>query len=204
MEVSEYFELARFGQIVLTAEDAPYQFTHDNAAEHHRLRHSSWPISTRRRIYPRRRQQRSERRHHECTGAPDEPYPYPSDGLALDNRFRVGDSIEGLTGVMEWSFAGATGTDAWRIRPIPGETYTFASDNPPPSEPEDVGGTLQVATFNVLNFFTTIDQTSSNSVGVWPVRHPRLPRRRLGCRAGTPARRRSSRHSSRWMPMSSG
>ena len=53
----------------------------------------------------------------------------------------------------------------WRIRPIPEVDYPFAADNPAPPEPEDVGGTLKVATFNVLNFFTTIDQTSSNSTG---------------------------------------
>ena len=58
---------------------------------------------------------------------------------------------------MEWSFG------AWRLRPIPDVDYSFASDNPAPSEPEDVGGTLKVATFNVLNFFTTIDQTPTNS-----------------------------------------
>ncbi len=60
---------------------------------------------------------------------------------------------------MEWSFS------AWRIRPIPEVDYSFAADNPAPPKPEDVGGTLKVATFNVLNFFTTIDQTSSNSTG---------------------------------------
>ena len=31
LAVSEYFELARYGQLVLTAEARPYQFTHTSA-----------------------------------------------------------------------------------------------------------------------------------------------------------------------------
>jgi hypothetical protein len=61
---------------------------------------------------------------------------------------------------LEWSFS------AWRVRPVePAFTYDFTSDNERPSEPEDVGGSLKVASFNVLNYFSTIDTTASNSTG---------------------------------------
>ena len=43
LAVSEYFELARFGQLVLTAGERPYQFTHDNAPERRRLHAPSSP-----------------------------------------------------------------------------------------------------------------------------------------------------------------
>jgi predicted extracellular nuclease len=41
----------------------------------------------------------------------------------------------------------------YRIQPTEGADYTAA--NPRPAEPEDVGGNLTVASFNVLNYFTT-------------------------------------------------
>ena len=68
------------------------------------------------------------------------------------NRFRGGDSIGGLTGVMHRAFG------AWRVLPIPERfDYTFTADNPRPTSPENVGGALRVASFNVLNYFSTID-----------------------------------------------
>ena len=48
------------------------------------------------------------------------------------------------------------GTDAWRIRPTDAD-YDFTADNPRTATPDEVGGSLQVASFNVLNYFTTLD-----------------------------------------------
>ena len=81
--VSEYFELARFGQLVLTADERPFQFTHDN------LPSVEWLRRLPRRPgeapdHPRRRQQRPERRRQQRR--PTRPYPYPSPGLSVDNR----------------------------------------------------------------------------------------------------------------------
>ena len=53
--------------------------------------------------------------------AADEAFPYPTRGLSLTNRVRGGDTIEGCHGRAAWSFAGQSGTDAWRVRPIQGE-----------------------------------------------------------------------------------
>ena len=174
LEVSEYFQLAQFGQLVLTAEDVPYQFTHDNAPSITGFPAFQSDLNTRRIFLDDDNNDQNDAITN-APDAPDEPYPYPTGGLALDNRFRVGDSIDDLTGVLEWSFG------AWRIRPIPDVDYTFASDNPAPAEPDDVGGTLKVATFNVLNFFTTIDTTSSSSTG------PCGPSGTLDCRGADSA-----------------
>ena len=84
-------------------------------------------------------------------------------GLSTTNRFRTGDTAVGLTGVLHYSFAGQTGTDAWRIRPVAGLEPGFTPANPAPAAPQPVGGTMRVATFNVLNYFTTIDTTSGNT-----------------------------------------
>lgn len=55
-----------------------------------------------------------------------------------------------LTGIAHYTFG------AYKLEPT--EDVTFdASTNLRPSAPDDVGGTLKVASFNVANYFTTID-----------------------------------------------
>ncbi|NLE59025.1 MAG: ExeM/NucH family extracellular endonuclease, partial [Planctomycetes bacterium] len=67
----------------------------------------------------------------------------------LSNLFRGGDTVTNVTGVLDYSF------DLYRIQPVEGADY--ASANLRTAAPNDVGGTLKVASFNVLNYFTTID-----------------------------------------------
>lgn len=67
----------------------------------------------------------------------------------LSNLFRGGDTVEGVTGVIDHSFG------LYRIQPTQGATYS--QENARPLTPEDVGGRLKVANFNVLNYFSTID-----------------------------------------------
>lgn len=67
----------------------------------------------------------------------------------LTNLFRGGDTVANVTGVMDYSFG------LYRIQPTQGADYTNA--NPRPAQPDDVGGNIKVASFNVLNYFTTLD-----------------------------------------------
>ena len=160
--VSEYFELARFGQVVLTESSRPFQFTHDNAPSVAGFAAFSDDLAKRRIILD----DDSNDNNDAIFDGPDEAYYYPEGGLSTGNKFRGGDTITNLTGVMHWSWAGSGGTDAWRVRPIPAVyDYTFTPVNTAPASPSDVGGTLKVASFNVLNYFTTIDTTSSTSSG---------------------------------------
>ena len=73
------------------------------------------------------------------------------DGAAFDltHRFRGGDTVQHATGVIDESFG------LYRIQPT--EAADFAQENPRPPTPDTVGGSLKVASFNVLNYFTTID-----------------------------------------------
>ena len=64
---------------------------------------------------------------------------------------------------------------------MPGVDYTFESANPVPAPPDDLGGDLRVGSFNVLNYFATIDTTSSNDVG------PCGPSGTLDCRGADSA-----------------
>ncbi|MCT2582384.1 ExeM/NucH family extracellular endonuclease [Actinophytocola gossypii] len=78
------------------------------------------------------------------------PYVYP------DAPLRVGDQVEAFgPTVLSYGF------DEWRLQPttpVNADTpaidrTTFKSTNPRTPAPEDVGGDIQVASFNVLNYF---------------------------------------------------
>ena len=147
--VSEYFRLPQSGQLVLTDGTRPYQFTQGNAPSVSGYAAFLDDLATRRIILD----DGSSDRDDAISGpARDEAYPYPEGGLSNTNRFRGGDSIIGLAGVMHWSFG------AWRIQPVPEKfDYSFTADNRQSARSENVGGSLRVAGFNVLNYFTTIN-----------------------------------------------
>lgn len=75
------------------------------------------------------------------------PLPLPP-YLGPGNTLRTGDSIPGITGVVSYSF------DNYELHPT--SPVTFARTNPRPGVPA-VGGSIQVAAYNVLNYFTTLD-----------------------------------------------
>ncbi|NNE97337.1 MAG: ExeM/NucH family extracellular endonuclease, partial [Acidimicrobiales bacterium] len=75
------------------------------------------------------------------------PMPLPP-YLGAGNTLRTGDSVAGVTGVLSFGFG------SYEIHPT--QPVTFTRDNVRPDVP-DVGGRLQVAAYNVLNYFTTID-----------------------------------------------
>ena len=67
----------------------------------------------------------------------------------MSNLFRGGDTVQNVTGVLDYSF------DLYRVQPTQGADHIAA--NPRTTAPNDVGGSLKVASFNLLNYFTTID-----------------------------------------------
>ncbi|MEM9651267.1 MAG: ExeM/NucH family extracellular endonuclease [Actinomycetota bacterium] len=149
--VSEYFQLARFGEVVLTVDDRPSQFTDGNAPSVTGYQAFLDDLATKQIVLD----DNTTNQNPSIFGPFDnEPYAYPTPGLSLTNRFRGGDSVTGLTGVFEFSF------DQWRVRPVDTLSYTFTSENPAPVAPAAVGGSLKVASFNVLNYFTTLDTGS--------------------------------------------
>ena len=138
--------------------------------------------------------------------APDEPYPYPTPGLSVDQpACAAATRSTGLTGVLHWSFAGQTGTDAWRVRPIPGEDYTFEPANPPPGR---AGRRRRRPAGSPASTSSTTSRRSTRrrrtTRAVRAVGHARLPWRRLGRRAGAPAGQDRRRHRRRSTPTSSG
>jgi predicted extracellular nuclease len=160
--VSEYFEVARYGQLVLSGAERPFQYTHlddtptaaeyqaflDDLAQHRIIlddddntQNSPLPGGT---FY----------------------FPHPQ-GLGTGTQgvdyYRGGDVIDDLTGVLHWSFAGQSGTDAWRVRPTDNNPIAFTVQNERPIAAPEVGGNVKVASFNVLNYFTSIDDGSDTA-----------------------------------------
>ena len=95
------------------------------------------------------------------------------DGFGVQNRYigdrqgwedfndanapRHGDAILGASGVLQYSF------DEFRILPTSADSNTFTTINPRPSKPPSVGGTVTMASVNVLNFFVTLDENDNTS-----------------------------------------
>jgi len=75
--------------------------------------------------------------------------------FTLDNRFRGGDTVQNAVGVLDYRFG------KYRIQPTQDADYTL--ENPRPAAPEDVGGSLTVAGFNVLNYFTTFGSRGADN-----------------------------------------
>ena len=182
--VSEYFELFRFGHIELFEGGRPRQFTEISAPSVAGYAAHLDSLDRRRVILD----------DHDNT--PNAPltladgsqrvfHPQANGGFSVGTQgidfFRGGDLVNGLTGVLHWSFAGSGS-------PTPG-----ASGRPPrprrrsPSpirgrrRRPPVGGAIKAAGMNLLNYFTTIDTTSSNSSG------PCGPSGTLDCRGADSA-----------------
>jgi predicted extracellular nuclease len=155
LSVSEYFELARYGQVILTEGGRPHTFTAVNEPTAAGFINNEIDLATRTVILDD-----TDNRQNRAVDPPNTPYYHPVPGLSITNYFRGGDTITNLTGVLHWSFAGQNGTDAWRIRPVVEEySYAFTPVNLRPEVPT-VDGNLKVASFNVLNYFLTIDTSN--------------------------------------------
>lgn len=75
-----------------------------------------------------------------------ENVPFPAPELSYQNTLRLGDTISGLTGVIDYSFS--------EFRVLPTQTPQFMATNVRTSNPEFNGaGSLKIASFNVLNYF---------------------------------------------------
>jgi uncharacterized protein len=174
LSVSEYFELARYGQVILTEGGRPHTYTAVKPPTAAGFIDNEINLASRTIILDD-----TDNRQNRPVDAPNTAYYHPVPGLSTTNYFRGGDTITNLTGVLHWSFAGQSGTDAWRIRPVTeAYSYAFTPVNLRPAVP-DVGGRLKVASFNVLNYFLTID-TSNDVCG--PRAESGLPRRGQRCR----------------------
>ncbi len=145
--VTDTFRLGRFGQVTLSSSDRLYQPTNVAAPPATAVQEAN----ERNRIIIDDTQQNQNA----------DPILFPTpNGLSAMNTLRGGDRVQNLTGVMTYTWGGnSSSPNAYRIRPVDpsqssgNDLATFVTNNPRPTTPPSVGGSLKVVTFNVLNYF---------------------------------------------------
>jgi len=168
LTVSEYFELARYGTVELYEGGRPQQFTQGAAPSVAGYAAHLDGLARRLVILDD-----DDNLQNAPLALPDGSeyvyHPRANGGFSVGTQgvdfFRGGDLVTGLTGVLHWSFAGQSGTDAWRIRPTAANPVVFTPANPRPAGAPAVGGAIRAASVNLLNYFSTIDTTASSSSG---------------------------------------
>ncbi len=152
LTISEYFNFDRYGEIVLSSPTGPltgagrlFQPTAVHAPDDVGATFVSDALAG----LPLRRITLDDGR----TAQNPDPARHPDgDPFTLTNRFRGGDALSDVVGIMDYRY------DLYRIQPTAGAQYD--ATNPRPAAPDPVGGDVRVAGFNVLNYFTTLDRGS--------------------------------------------
>ncbi|MCV0403205.1 MAG: ExeM/NucH family extracellular endonuclease [Chloroflexi bacterium] len=133
MTVTENFTLGRFGEVVLSSTGRQYQGTH--VAEPGAGAQAVADLNQRTRIVL----------DDANTSQNADPTRYPTGGLSASNTLRVGATVSDLTAIVHEGFG------SYRLQPVGEITFDGAADRP--ATPPAVGGDIQVAAFNVLNYF---------------------------------------------------
>lgn len=149
MSVTELFQLDRFGTIRLSSDGRLEQFTQTNAPSVEGYQEFLKEVAARSLVV-------DDGSNLQNPSDIDVPFLGDDGILSAGDSFRMGDGYAGLTGVISFSEDSAASSEEPEYRlhqPTAGE---LVENNPRPTEAPDVGGTLKVAGFNVLNYFTTI------------------------------------------------
>jgi hypothetical protein len=137
LTVAEHYNLARYGEVLLSGEGRLFQFTHTNAPSIAGYTDFLEELPLKTILLDDRMTEQN----------PD-PVIHPAPRLEYDNPLRLGDTVFGLSGVMSYDFG------AYRI--LPDEGIYFSEDNTrPETSPPAEGGGLKIAGINVLNYFNT-------------------------------------------------
>jgi len=141
LTATEHFQLGRFGEVTVSSDGRLLQPT-DRVAPGAPAQAAA-ELAARRRLLV-----------DDGSNVQNPPVvPFVSPGNAL----RIGDTAAGVTGVLSFGFG------QYRLEPTAPITFTRA--NPRPAAPAPVGGDLRVASFNTLNYFTTLGSENPNARG---------------------------------------
>lgn len=149
LTVSALFGLERYGEVRLAQGGRPYQFTNQNTPNVAGYRAHREAVAARTVVLDDGRRE-----------ANTTPIQHLTAGASAGYSIRTGDEITDLTGTLRYSRgSGSSGTETYRLMPT--EDPRFVSSNPRPTAPK-LSGALRVASYNTLNFFSSIDAGQSN------------------------------------------
>ncbi len=139
LTVQQNFFLGRFGQLTLAAGgrvQAPTNLVRPGAAAQALAR-----ANVRRSIV--------------LDDASARQFPAPVPYLGDDGSVRAGDTVDAVTGVIDYGLASARaeGPGTWKIQPV--RPPAFVRANPRRPAPDPVGGDLRIAAANLDNYFST-------------------------------------------------
>jgi predicted extracellular nuclease len=159
LQIVEQFQLDRFNEVKLVQGPRPFQFTQVNAPSAALLDDYEREIGARRITYDDGLNEQNAN-----VGNLDGFGPVYTTASAP----RMGDTVTGLTGVLDYKWAGNRASGAtWRLRSVANGSVQFVANAPRPDAPL-IGSSLTVASLNVLNFFRTIDDGSATALGFEP------------------------------------
>ena len=141
LTATEHFQLGRFGEVAVSADGRLLQPT--DRVDPGAPAQAELELAARRRLLV-----------DDGSNVQNPPVvPFVTPGNAL----RIGDTASGITGVLSFGFG------SYRLEPT--APITFSRTNPRPAAPAPVGGEVTVASFNTLNYFTTLADDNPNARG---------------------------------------
>ncbi|MDG1209051.1 MAG: ExeM/NucH family extracellular endonuclease [Paracoccaceae bacterium] len=157
LTVTELFQLGRFGTFKASADGRLEQFSQNNAPDAEGFAQHQQDIAAR--TITITIDDGTNFQNPDTIRIPD-----GNDGVLTNtDSFRMGDTLTNLTGVVSYSENFQSGSEEPEVRiHLPSADYEAV--NPRPETPEDVGGNFKIASLNVLNYFTTLDD-GTNSAG---------------------------------------
>ncbi|WP_020210621.1 ExeM/NucH family extracellular endonuclease [Gilvimarinus chinensis] len=158
LTITEQYQLDRFNEVRLIAGERPMQFTQLNAPSVSGLQAHLENLGARSIVYDDGLNEQNA-----SINNLDGFSPY-SEATAP----RMGDTISNLTGVLDYKWAGNAASGAtWRVRANGDDSNQVVSNTSRPSAPSPAGN-IKLASLNVLNYFTTLDNGGNTAVGMEP------------------------------------
>jgi uncharacterized protein len=141
LSATEHFELGRFGEVTVSADGRLLQPT-DRVA----------PGASAAAL-----QDLNSRRSLLIDDGSSAQNPSMVPFISPGNALRLGDTTSGVTGVLTFGFG------EYRLEPT--QEIVFTRTNARPEAPSPVGGDVRVASFNTLNYFTTLTSMNPDARG---------------------------------------
>ncbi|CAO1661561.1 Endonuclease/exonuclease/phosphatase [Halomonas sp. NYA30] len=154
--VTELYELGRYGEVTLSSGGRLEQFTEVNAPDVEG--YSAWLEDA---------EARTIKIDDANSTQNTDPIIYGRNGeeLSATNPLRGGDELQTLEGVLDYNF------EEWKVQNVDGLDFTGA-DRPAAPDAEALGNAgITVASFNVLNYFNTLNENGNKTVTLDSTEH---------------------------------